>query len=99
MTVFGIIVLLQPTNNVLLLVSIMALQLLRESYLVFPLLTIIVSRLLHPLRMFIPMDVTLLGMVIEVNSVQSAKAMPLIISMLFEITMEVKPLQPKNAPS
>jgi len=49
-TVFGIIVLLQPTNNVLLLVSIMALQLLRESYLVFPLLTIIVSRLLHPLN-------------------------------------------------
>ena len=47
-TEFGIIVVLHPAINSFVAVSIIALQLLRESYTVFPLSTIIDIRLLQP---------------------------------------------------
>ena len=47
-TELGMVVLLQPAINVLLAVSMMALQLLRESNVEFPLSTTILVRSVHP---------------------------------------------------
>ncbi len=48
----------------------MALQLSRESYIVFPSSTIIEERFVHPMKILPDMDVTLLGMVMDANSEQ-----------------------------
>ena len=65
-TLLGIMVFLQPTTKVFDEVSIIALQLSRESYAIFPLSTLIEVSLQSE-KAPIPMEVTLLGMVIEVN--------------------------------
>ena len=69
-TPLGMTVFLQPAIRVLDSVSIMALQLLRESYFVLPVSTLIEVRLVQKEKAELPMDVTLLGMVTEVRLVQ-----------------------------
>ena len=91
-TVFGMTVFLQPPISALVLVLMMALQLFRESYTVFPASTMICSKLEHPRIGFVPMEVTELGMVIEVRLEQKENA-----SLSMEITelgmsIEVKPV-------
>ena len=73
-TLFGMIVFLQPAIKVFVAVSIIALQSLRESYIVFPVSTLIEVRPLQPLKTSCPMSNTLFGMVTEVRPVQSRKA-------------------------
>ena len=69
-TVVGITVFLQPKSKVLLSVSMMALQLFRESYFGLPLSTDIVVNLPQPLNATSPMAVTLAGMVSDVSPEQ-----------------------------
>ena len=73
-TLSGIIVFEHPVINVLLLVSIMALQSLRESYIVLPSATIMETRLLQPEEREPPILTTLSGIVMETRSVQPEKA-------------------------
>ena len=73
-TLLGMIVFLHPAIKVLFEVSMMALQLLRESYFGFPLSTVMDVRSLQYSKAELPMDVTLLGMVIDVRPLQDAKA-------------------------
>ena len=69
-TLLGIVVFLHPIINVLDDVSIIALQLLRESYLAFPSSTTMDIKPPQPEKASSPMLVTLLGMVIDVNPLQ-----------------------------
>ena len=69
-TLLGITVVSQPRIKVLEAVSIMALQLLRESYFVLPFSTTMDVRPLQPLNAQLPMAVTLLGIVMEVRPLQ-----------------------------
>ena len=69
-TLLGMTVVLQPIIRVLLNVSIIALQLLRESYVEFPLSTMIVFRPLQFANAKPSMFVTLLEMVTEVRLLQ-----------------------------
>ena len=69
-TLVGMTVLLHPVISVFVEVSIIALQLSRESYLVFPSLTIMEVRPAQPKKAVSPILVTLLGMVMEVMLVQ-----------------------------
>ena len=73
-TLSGIIVFEHPVINVLLLVSIIALQSLRESYIVLPFATIMETRLLQPEEREPPILTTLSGIVMETRSVQPEKA-------------------------
>ena len=74
-TLLGIIVYLHPAIKVFDDVLIIALQLLRESYFVFPLPTDMEVRLLQPQKARSPMDVTELGIVSEpVKPLQPEKA-------------------------
>ena len=91
-TELGIIVLLHPTRRALLSVSIIALQLLRESYLGFPFSTTIDVKPEQPLKALMPIDVTELGMVTDVKPVQPKKAWsPIVVTELGMVT-EVKPV-------
>jgi hypothetical protein len=74
LTLLGIVVFLHPTINVLDDVSIIALQLLRESYLAFPSSTTIVVRPMQELKAELSILVTLLGIEMEVRLLQSMKA-------------------------
>ena len=65
---------MQPEINVFEDVSIIALQLLRESYIVLPLSTFIDVKLEQPAKAQSPMLVTLLGMVTEVRPGDGGKA-------------------------
>ena len=76
------VVLLQPAIRVLLAVSIIALQLLRESYLVFPLSTMMDVRLEQLEKAPPPIDVTLLPMVTEFRLEQ-----PLNVSFPIDVTL------------
>ena len=69
-TLFGIVVFLQPAIKVFDAISIIALQLLRESYFVFPVSTFIDVRPSHQPKTAMPMLVTLFGMVTEVRPLQ-----------------------------
>ena len=69
-TLLGIIVDLQPAIRVLDEVSIIALQLSRESYVVFSPSTMIEVKLKQLEKAASPMLVTLLGMVTEIKSLQ-----------------------------
>ena len=69
-TLLGIIVFEHPFIKVLVAVSIMALQLSRESYFGLPLSTLIDVKPLQPKKALSPMDVTLLGMVRDVRPLQ-----------------------------
>ena len=58
----GMVVFLQPASKVFVAVSIIALQLSLESYLELPLSTTIDSKLVQPLNIKLPIEVTELGM-------------------------------------
>ena len=73
-TLLGIVVLLHPAINVLDDVSIIALQLLRESYLVFPFSTTMVVKSQQSTKAKYPMLITLLGIMMEGRPQQYAKA-------------------------
>ena len=73
-TVFGITVFLQPEISVFVEVSMMALQLFRESYVVLPESTMIVCRLVQELKTHLPILVTLRGIVMEDKLMQPLKA-------------------------
>ena len=73
-TSLGMTVFLQPAINVFVEVSIIALQLSRESYFVFSESTAIEVRPLQPSKGAVPMLVTLSGMVMEIRSSQPTKA-------------------------
>ena len=70
-TLFGITVDEKPITKVFVAVSIIALQLSRESYLVFSLATVIEVKPEQPEKASLPMEVTLLPMVTEVKPEQS----------------------------
>ena len=61
-TELGMVVFLQPASKVFVAVSIIALQLSLESYLELPLSTTIDSKLVQPLNIKLPIEVTELGM-------------------------------------
>ena len=69
-TLFGMKEFLQPSFIVLVAVSMIALQLSRESYTEFPLSTMMVLKLEQPAKENDPMLVTLFGMVIETSEEQ-----------------------------
>ena len=73
-TLSGIFVVEQPAIKVLLFVSMMAWQLLRESKMGLSSATVIAVMLLQQLKAPSPMLVTLLGIVIEVKLVHLRKA-------------------------
>ena len=91
-TELGIIVVLLPHIKLLVSVSIIALQLSRESYFGFPLSTTIEFRLVQ-LKACSPIKVTELGMVIEVKPVQYRNAIAPIVVTELGIVTEVKPVQ------
>ena len=98
-TELGIVVFLQPAINVLVAVSIMALQLLRESYFGLSLATEIEARLEQSSNARSPMVVTELGMLMLVSPEQPENA-----SSPMEVTelgmlMLVRLEQPENASS
>ena len=92
-TLLGMIVFWQPAINVFVVVSIIALQLLRLSYFVFPFSTTMEVTLLQPEKAYCPMLVTLLGMVMEVKLLQYKKAAYPMLVMLLGMVMEVKLVQ------
>ena len=73
-TVLGMTVVLQPVINVLSAVRIMALQLSRLSYTGLPDSTTMEVNPVQPLNTLLPIDVTELGIVMEVRLVQPLKA-------------------------
>ena len=73
-TLSGIIVVEQPNTKVLLLVSIIALHPSRESYIVFPSVTMIEVRELQHEKAASPMLVVLMGIVSEIRLLQNWKA-------------------------
>ena len=97
-TLLGITVFIQPAINVLEDLSIIALQLLRESYFVFPLETVIEVKPLQRENAPEPMVVTLLGMVMLVRLEQPSNAPePMVVTLLGMVTL-VRLEQPLNAP-
>ena len=93
----GMVVVLQPTTRVLLAVSIMALQLSRESYFVLPASTLRLVKLEQLENAPFPMLVTDEGMVMLVKPVQPWNAHPSMLVTDEGMVMLVKPVQPKNA--
>ena len=73
-TELGMTVALQPAISVLLAVSMIALQLLRESKIVLPLSTLMTSKLLQPENVPEPMVVTELGIITLVRPLQPLNA-------------------------
>ena len=98
-TELGMTVFLQPTTNVLVAVSMMPLQLLRESYFVLPDSTIMFVRLVQPEKAEEPMEVMELGMVTLVNAVQSENAFVRISVTELGMARLLKLLHPRKAPS
>ena len=95
-TLLGIIVFEHPFIKVLVAVSIMALQLSRESYFGLPLSTLIDVKPLQPKKALSPMDVTLPGMVRDVRPLQPEKACSPIDVTLPGMVRDVRPLQPQK---
>ena len=82
-TELGMVVDWQPVISVLVAVSIIALQLLRESYTVLPLSTTMEVREEHQANAYLPMLVTELGMVMEVREEQPENAqLPILVTEL-----------------
>ena len=96
-TLLGITVFLQPAIIVLEAVSIIELQLLRESYFVLSAETIIDVRPLQCANAPLPMLVTLFGIVMEDIPLHQEKALSSMFVTLFGIVMEVNPLHNVNA--
>jgi len=90
---------LQPAISVLVAVLMMALQLLRESYVPLSDATLILSSPLQSENAPSPMEVTELPMVTEVSPLQYSNAsLPMEVTELGMVT-EISPLQPLNAQS
>ena len=89
-TKLGIIVFLQPYNNLFVAVSIIALQLSLESNTGLLLSTTIDSNLLQYENIPVPIEVTELGIVIEVNLLIANAPLPIVVTE-FGITIEVIP--------
>ena len=96
-TLLGMIVDLQPAIRVFVAVSIMALHPSRESYILLPPSTSMLVKLLQPEKVHLPIDVTLLGIVILVKLLQPEKAQVPIDVTLFGMVTLVKLLQPEKA--
>ena len=92
MTVFT-----QPAINFLDDFSMMALQLLRESYLVFPDATDMEVRPLQPRKASLDISVTLAGMLMEVKPLQPEKAHQPILSSPFPNEMDFSVEHPSKA--
>ena len=90
-TLLGITVFLQPVINVFVDVFIIALQLSRESYTVFPDSTIIDVKPLQEAKAASPMLVTLLGIVTLVKPLQPEKTLSPMLVTLLGIVTPVKP--------
>jgi hypothetical protein len=73
-TLLGMVVFMQPVISILLAVSIIALQALRESYTAFPLPTVIEVKPLQNQNALLAILVTLLGMDIVVRLLQPENA-------------------------
>ena len=97
MTLLGIDVFLQPKIMVLVEDRIIALQLSRLSYLVFPSSTIIEDKPGQLPKALLPILVTLAGIVIDVSPVQPLNASLPILVTLLGIVIDVRPVQPLNA--
>ena len=96
---FGIIVFLQPVIKVFVLVSIMALELSRESKDVFSLFMTILFNLEQRINASLPIEFTELPMVTEVRLEQSKNALSPTEVTEFGMAIEVNPSQSKNASS
>ena len=82
-TVLGMVVFLHPTINSLSTVLIIALQLSRESYIVFPFSTMMDAILSELANGLSPILVTLFGMVIDASPSQLANAiLPMLVTLL-----------------
>lgn len=92
-TLEGMIVFLQPVIRVFVSVSIIALQLFRESYDLFPTSTSIEVRHMHCSKTLSPMLDTLLGIVMEVRLLQPENAKRPMLVTLLGIVIKDKPLQ------
>ena len=92
-TLLGIMVFLHPATNILDDFSMIALQLLRESYIIFPSSTTISVSSQHPKNGADPMLVTLLPILTEVSLVQHARASSPMLVTLLGIVMEVSLVQ------
>ncbi len=93
----GIIVYSHPAIRVLVAVWIMALQLLRLSYIVLPLDTVIFINEVQRAKIPIPILLTESGIVIEVSPVHPKKAfLPIVVTEL-GIAIEVSPVHPEKA--
>ena len=93
----GMVVVLQPAIRVLLAVSIIALQLSRESYFVFPASTLMLVKPVQSSNALYPMLVTDEGMVMLVKPVQPENAHSPMLVTDEGMVMLVKPVQPENA--
>ena len=92
-TVLGIVVFLQPIIKVFVEVSIIALQSFRESYLGFPLSTVIADKLSQARNGCIPIFVTDLGILMEGNTEQPVKDVLAILVTVLGIIIEHSLLQ------
>ena len=93
MTESGITVFWHPVIRLLLAVWIIALQLLRLSYIGLSFATVMEVNPLHPVKAFPPIEVTEFGMVMEVSPLHPRKASsPMVVTVLGMFT-EFKPLQ------
>ena len=90
----GMVVVLQPATRVLLAVSIMALQLWRESYFLLPASTLMLDKPVQLENAFPSMLVTDEGMVMLVKPVQPQNASPPMLVTDEGMVMLVKPVQP-----
>lgn len=95
-TEVGIMVPLHPINRVFDVVSIMALQLSRESKIGFPSSTDNEVRFMHPEKTYFPMVFTELGIVTDLKPIQSQKALSFIVITLLGIVITDKLEQPQN---
>ena len=93
----GIIVFLQPCINLFVDVSIIALQLLRESYVVLLLSTVIDVRPSQPRKGWSLIDVTLYGMLIYIKPQPLKAPSPIVVTPL-GIVIDVRLEQLKKAP-
>ena len=93
----GMVVVLQPATRVLLAVSIIALQLSRESYFVLPASTLMLVKPVQRSNAYLPKLVTDEGMLTLVRPVQSLNAPCPMLVTDEGMVMLVKPVQRENA--
>ena len=91
------IVFLQPAMSMLVAVSIIALQLLRLSYFILPLSTIIEVSEEQPENVSTPILLMLLGMIMVASEEQPAKVRSSILPMLLGMEMDVSEEQAQKA--